>query len=173
MIFDIRTILELRSVNPKLGDVVICSDAESPVTEGGTDQESIQSFRDFADACAVAHIPVLAQGVFARLLAFAYDGQVLPQPHKAESGKTTIYRLAPALEDPWCRTFPLEFPGESFRSDDIMQLPLLSIPLCNSELTQFQAFKIIGVPHYGVQWYAPDLHHSFIQFAHAYVYQKS
>lgn len=173
MIFDVHTTLELRSVNPKVGDIVMCVDSESPNTHGGTDQESIQLFRECADRCVAQQIPLLAQGVFARLLALAYDGQVLPQPHKAESGKTTIYRLAPAVEDPWCRTFPLEFSAESFRSDDIMQLPLLSIPLCNSELTQFQAFKIIGVPHYGVQWYAPDLHHSFIQFAHTYVYQKS
>lgn len=172
MIFDIQTILDVHVVAPTAGDIVICSDSAAPVAVGSVDPDTVNFFRSLVVRCAQERIPMLAQGVFARLLALAYDSVVAPQPHKVEQGKTTIYRLAPAVDDPWLNTFPLEFPAESFRSDDIMQLPLLSIPLCNSELTQFQAFKIIGVEQYGVQWYEPNLHHSFIEFCHTYVYQK-
>lgn len=151
-------------------DIVICSDEHAPQNTETASRSDCEYFFQLIEKCDELNVPLLAQGVYARLLAHHYGGDIQAQPHKAEQGSVTLLRLVLAQEDSWLGNISHEYSAQSFRSDDILQLPLLALPLQNSELTQFQTFKIVGKVQYGVQWYNQHLTNLFID---TYVHQQS
>lgn len=97
-------------------------------------------------------LPFFGFGYSARLLAFVAGADIQYRPQSREWGSVIIRRLSPAEGDPLLAGIPQEFHAHVFREDDIMTLPLLGIPLCNSDSTQYQMFKIAGKCIYGTQF---------------------
>ncbi|MCW1929694.1 MAG: hypothetical protein KIH62_000070 [Candidatus Kerfeldbacteria bacterium] len=163
MIHRFATVTEEDIARITPSDIVICTDEVAPQNTDTLLRADRDEFSMLLHKCNELDVPVLAQGVYARLLAYEYGGVVQPQQHKAEQGSVLLFKLAPARDDAWLSGIEHEQSAISFRSDDIMQLPLLALPLQNSELTQFHTFKIVGKMQYGVQWYNQDLVTLFIK----------
>lgn len=166
MIHRIATLSEIRVSEIQSGDIVLCIDAQylqrSDVSAQGL-------FASVVERCGALEIPLLAQGGYAQLLAAYYGGVVAVQPQSAEQGDVALLRLTPGADDPWVSRMPAVCMAQSWRIDDILELPLVGVPLQNSERTQFQTFKIAGRAQYGIQWYTTTLIDLFIE---TYVYTQ-
>ncbi|MBI2411522.1 MAG: type 1 glutamine amidotransferase [Candidatus Kerfeldbacteria bacterium] len=145
-------------LNPEIVDgydaVVLGGSVLYRVSQSQHDQ--LDHLADIVRHCVAVGQPLLAVCYGAHVLAHALGGAVEYMPHRKELGTYNLHLLAPGREDALFHDMPEIFKANCGRTDDVIQLPVTAVPLVNSELVQFHAFKVAGKPVYGLQFH-PEL----------------
>ena len=120
------------------------------------DHPKVKQFIDFLGEITTTDIPMFASCFGFQGLVLALGGEIVKAPERAEVGTFVLRPTLASATDPIFHTLPDPFNAQLGHQDQASKLPDSVVNLATSELTEYQALKVVGKNVYATQFH-PEL----------------